>query len=43
MKLRRNQNDLQRITKIRPFRNKHSWEGKNFPSGKYDWKKLRKM
>ena len=34
--------DPQRITKIKPFINKHNWEGINFLSEKYDWKKLEK-
>ena len=32
----------QRITKIKPFINKYSWEGINFPSEKDDWKKFEK-
>ena len=34
--------DLQRITKIKLFINKYSWEGINFPSEKDDWKKFGK-
>ena len=34
--------DPQRITKIKPFINKHSWEGINFSSEKDDWKKVEK-
>ena len=26
--------------KIKPFANKYSWEGINFPSEKEDWKKF---
>ena len=33
---------LQRITKIKPFINKHNWEEKSFPSRKDDWKKFEK-
>ena len=29
-----------RITKIKTFINKYKWKGINFPSEKYDWKKL---
>ena len=32
-----------RITKINYFMNKYKWEGINFPSGKGDWKNLRKI
>ena len=32
----------QRITKIKPFINKHKWQGINFPSEKNDWKKIDK-
>ena len=32
----------QRITKIKPFINKHKWQGINFPSEKDDWKKIDK-
>ena len=32
----------QRITKIKPFMNKYSWEGINVPSEKDDWKKFEK-
>ena len=35
-------NDQQRITKIKPFVNKYSWKGINFPSEKDDWKKFEK-
>ena len=31
-----------RITKIKPFINKHKWEGLNFPSEKDNWKKTEK-
>ena len=31
-------NDLQRLTKIKPFINKYNWERINFPSEKHDWK-----
>ena len=34
--------DLQRITKIKPFMNKHNWEGIKFPSEKNDQKKFEK-
>ena len=34
--------DPQRITNIKPFINKYSWEGINFPSGNNDWKKFEK-
>ena len=34
--------DSQRITKIKPFINKHNWQGINFPSEKDDWKKIDK-
>ena len=34
--------DPQRIRKIKPFINKHNWEGINFPSEKDDWKKFAK-
>ena len=33
---------MQRITKIKPFINKYSWEGINFPSVKDDWKRFEK-
>ena len=32
----------ERLTKIKPFINKHKWEGINFPSEKHDWKKIEK-
>ena len=35
-------NDSQRITIINPFINKYNGEGKNYPSGKNDWKKIDK-
>ena len=35
-------NDLQRITKIKPFINKYNWERINFLSQKNDWRKLEK-
>ena len=34
--------DPRRITKIKPFINKYNWKGINFPSEKYDWKKIEK-
>ena len=34
--------DLQKIKKIKPFINKHNWEGMNFPSEKDDWKNFEK-
>ena len=34
--------DPQRITKIKPFKNKYNWEGISFPSEKNLWKKLEK-
>ena len=33
----------ERITKIKIFINKYNWEEINFPSGKDEWKKLRKI
>ena len=36
------ENDLQRITKIKPFINKYNWERINFLSQKNDWRKLEK-
>ena len=33
---------LQRISKIKPFINKHNWEGINFPSEKNDLGKIEK-
>ena len=33
--------DPQRITEIKPFINKSNWEGIQFPSENYDWKKIR--
>ena len=35
--------DLERITKIKAFINAYNWERTNFPSEKYDSKKLRKI
>ena len=32
--------DLQRISKLKPYINKYSWEGINFPAGPKDWKKF---
>ena len=32
----------QTISKIKAFINKYNWKGKNFPSGKNDWKKIEK-
>ena len=32
--------DLQRITRYKPFMNKYNWEGTNFQSEKDDWKKF---
>ena len=32
----------ERITKMRSFINKYNWQGINFPSEKYDWKKFEK-
>ena len=34
--------DLQRIAKLKPFTNKYNSQGRNFPSGKDDWKKIQK-
>ena len=34
--------DPQRITKVKPFINKYSWEEINYPSEKGDWKKFEK-
>ena len=34
--------DPQRVTKITRFINRYNWEGINFPSEKYDWKKFEK-
>ena len=34
--------DTQRLTKIKPFINKDTWEGINFPSEKDDLKKIEK-
>ena len=34
--------DPQRITKIKPFINKHNWVGISLPSEKNDWKKFEK-
>ena len=34
--------DPQRITKIKPFKNKYNWEGIKYPSKKDDWKKFEK-
>ena len=34
--------DVQRITKIKPFKNNCHWEGINFPSEKDNWKKFEK-
>ena len=42
VKLRRIKEDLQGITKIKPFINKYNWEGINFPSQKDDWRKFEK-
>ena len=38
----RNQNDPQRVTKIKPFISKYNWEGITFSSEKDDWKKFEK-
>ena len=35
-------NDLQRITKIKPFTAKYNWEGIDYPSEKDNWKKFEK-
>ena len=35
--------DPQRITQIKPFINKHNWEGINIPSDKDNWKKFRNI
>ena len=32
----------ERITKIKPFINKHNWKERNFSSGKDDWKQFEK-
>ena len=32
--------DPQRIRKTKPFINRYNWEGRNFPSEKYEWKKF---
>ena len=42
VKLQRNKNNLQRITKTKPFINKYTWEGIHFPSEKHDWMKFEK-
>ena len=34
--------DPQRIEKSKPFIDKYNWEGINFSSEKYDWKKFEK-
>ena len=40
--MKKSKKDLQRITKIKPYINKHNWEGINYPSEKDDCKKLEK-
>ena len=35
--------DQQRITKIKPFINKHSWQAISYPSEINEWKKLEKI
>ena len=32
----------ERIPRIKPFINKYNWEEINFPSEKYDWKRIEK-
>ena len=32
----------EKIKKVKSFINKYKWEGINFPSEKYDWKKIEK-
>ena len=32
----------ERLRKIKPFINKYTWKGINFPSEKSDWKKIEK-
>ena len=34
--------DLQKITKIKLFKDKYNWQGINYPSEKDDWKKCEK-
>ena len=36
-------NNLQRISKIKPFINQYDWKGINFPSHKEDWKILNEI
>ena len=43
MNQKKNEKILQKISKINPFIDKHNWECINFPSGKDDWKKLKKV
>ena len=38
----RNQRDLERITKIKPFINIYNWERINCPSEKDNWEKFKK-
>ena len=40
--MKRQKKYLQRISKIKPFINKHNWKGINFPSEKNDWEKFEK-
>ena len=35
-------NHSERIPQIKPFINKYNWEEINFPSEKYDWKRIEK-
>ena len=38
----KNNRHSERITKIKPFINRYSWEGINYPSEKNDWKRFEK-
>ena len=40
IKSRRNKKDPQRMTKTKPFIDKHNWEGANYPSKDDDWKEF---
>ena len=40
--MKRQKKYLQRISKIKPFINKHNWKGINFQSEKNDWEKFEK-
>ena len=40
--MKKEKKDPQKLKKIKPFINKHNWQGINYSSEKDDWKKIKK-